>query len=154
MTPMSTYKGVVEQLHRTAQEIPALTRSVGEAVSELASAEAKSDAASQDLEARTALARALHALDAELARRGHDRGPGAEAQRRRRAWMAKKLAALRSVESDAGLEDREAWALSLVELARARVRRAVRELDASLRLVLEGGALRSLQGRRSSLAAA
>jgi vacuolar-type H+-ATPase subunit I/STV1 len=143
MTPTSTYKGVVKQIHRTARELPALTRSVGEAVSELASTEAKRREASDELEARAALALALEALDA-------DPQPGGEAQRRRRAGLAKKLAVLRSIESDARLEDREAWALSLVELSRARVRKAVSELDAALRTVLEGGALRILQGERAA----
>lgn len=129
-------------------------RSVGEAVSTLASAQARSDEASHDLEARSALAHALEAIDAELGDRGRDPAPEGEARRRRRAGMAKKLAVLRTIESDARLEDREAWALSLLELARAQVRRAVSELDATMRLVLEGGVLRVLDRERESLEAA
>jgi septal ring factor EnvC (AmiA/AmiB activator) len=147
MATMSTYKGVVKQLHRTARELPALTRSVSDAVSELASTEAKCKAATDDLEARSALVRALEALDAELRGRG---GPGGVAPRWRRASLAKQLSVLRSIESDARLEDREAWALSLVELSRARVRKAVAEVDAALRLVVEGGALRLLHGERAA----
>ena len=151
---MPTYEGLVKQLHRAERELPELTRSVGEAVSTLALVQAKRDEASHDLEARSALVRALETIDAELGDLGGDPAPEHEARRWRRAGMAKKLAVLRSAESDARLEDREAWALSLVELARARVRRAVSELDAAMRLVLEGGVLRVLDGERASREAA
>ncbi len=140
MATMSTFKGVANQPHRTLRRLPELTRSVGEAAAALASAEARSQQATRELEARSALVGALAGLDGELRDRRREVGPGIEALRRRRAGMAKKVAALRSVESDARLEDREAWALAVVELGRARLKRAVAELEATLRGFVDGGA--------------
>jgi hypothetical protein len=68
--------------------------------------------------------------------------------------MAKKLAGMRATESDARLEDREAWALSVVELARARLRKAVAELEATLRCFVDSGGSPPVDGERASLPAA
>ena len=123
-------------------------------MSALASAEARSHQASRELDARWALTRALAAIDRELRDRRSELGPEVDAPRRRRAAMAKKLAMLRSIESDARLEDREAWALSVVELARARLKRAVSELEATLRCFVDGEASPGLDDERAALHAA
>jgi hypothetical protein len=145
MTPLSTYKGLVNQLHRSERELPELLRSAGEAVSALVLAEARSAEASRDFEARAALLGALEALDADLRERGDEPEAARDAKRRRRAAMAREIAVQRSMESDAHLDDREAWALSVREMARARARNAVSDLETAMR-VLEGEARRLLDG--------
>ncbi len=76
---------------------------------------------SDDVDARSTLVGEIDALDRDI--------------REKEAWRARaaeKLAALRAIEPDARLEEREAVALSARELLRARARKAAADLDARL----------------------
>jgi hypothetical protein len=108
-----------------------LACSVREAASQLAAAEATLGAVSRDVDARSALVSEIEALDGEIRnmRRACRDTTGEEACR---AASAEKLGALRSIETDARLEEREALALSARELLRARMKRAVADLDAAM----------------------
>ena len=107
-----------------------LARSVHEAASRLATAEAALAVASGDVDARDALVSEIDSLDEEIRKMRWARRDvtGEEACR---AASVEKLGALRSIETDARLEEREALALSARELLRARAKRAVADLDAA-----------------------
>lgn len=98
-----------------------LGRLARESVARLATAEAAVEAVSDDVDARSALMSEIEALEGEI-----------KEKEARRTTAAEKLAALRAVEPDVRLEEREAVTLSARELARARARKAVADLEALL----------------------
>ena len=147
-----------EQLRFEGDErVRRLARPMREAASRLTTAEATLEAVSRDVDARSALVREIEALDREIevmawARRDTMAKGGEDlfvevalqgleercaAKEACRAISAAKLVALRAIEPDARLEEREALALSARELLRAGVKRAVVDFDsASARVLL------------------
>jgi hypothetical protein len=133
-----------------------LARPAREAAAWLATAEARLEAVSRDVDARCALVSEVEALEGEIRKMAWARraapGRGAEgcvvevaprgieelcAEREAcRAVLVEKLVALRSSEPDASLEEREAVALSVRELARAQAKRSAADFEAAMSRLL------------------
>ncbi len=150
------YKEAEQLCFEGGERVRRLARPMRHAAARLATAEAMLQAVSRDIDVRGALVCEIEALDKkveEMARARRDAmGKGGEdlfveialqglearcaEKEAYRAIAAAKLVALRSIEPDARLEEREALALSTRELSRAGLKRAVDDFNAATSRVL------------------